>query len=171
TLTTPSNVMNSRRAMGSPLLTSAPYIGTRKRSLCITANFVCPDRNGSNSVIAVMSAARRLFRRKRKSVRDHADDLAIWIRALAGGKLFHPNYQRQWLDSLEPQDPSKPLGQKYGYGISQITFGPNSMYFHGGEMPGYNSFMGYDPVNDVTLVIWTNLTLRSTASPPPTASC
>src|SRR5262249_42165253 len=42
-----------------------------------------------------------------------ADDLAIWMRALAGGKLFHADYQRQWLDSLEPQDPSKPLGQKY----------------------------------------------------------
>ena len=26
-------------------------------------------------------------------------------------------------------------------------------------MPGYQSFMGYDPENDVTLVIWTNLTL------------
>ena len=26
-------------------------------------------------------------------------------------------------------------------------------------MPGYQSFMGYDPANDVTLVIWTNLTL------------
>jgi D-alanyl-D-alanine carboxypeptidase len=39
-----------------------------------------------------------------------------------------------------------------------MTFGPNSLYFHGGEMPGYNSFMGYDPVNDVTLIIWTNLT-------------
>jgi D-alanyl-D-alanine carboxypeptidase len=33
------------------------------------------------------------------------------------------------------------------------------VYFHGGEMPGYNSFMGHDPVNDVTLVVWTNLTL------------
>jgi D-alanyl-D-alanine carboxypeptidase len=81
------------------------------------------------------------------------------MRALVGGKLFDANYQRQWIDSLEPQEPSKPLGQKYGYGISQITFGPNSVYFHGGEIPGYNSFMGYDPVNDVTLVIWTNLTL------------
>ncbi|MGH7838570.1 MAG: serine hydrolase domain-containing protein, partial [Candidatus Binataceae bacterium] len=88
-----------------------------------------------------------------------ADDLAIWMRALVGGKLFDANYQRQWLDSLEPQDPSKPLGQKYGYGMSKITFGPNSVYFHGGEMPGYNSFMGYDPVNDVTLIIWTSLTI------------
>jgi D-alanyl-D-alanine carboxypeptidase len=26
-------------------------------------------------------------------------------------------------------------------------------------MPGYNSFIGRDPANDVTLVIWTSLTL------------
>jgi CubicO group peptidase (beta-lactamase class C family) len=88
-----------------------------------------------------------------------ADDLAIWMRALVGGKVLGADTQRQWLTSPEPEDPSKPLGQKYGYGIAQMTFGPNSVYFHGGEMPGYNSFMGYDPVNDVTLVIWTSLTV------------
>jgi len=63
------------------------------------------------------------------------------MRALVGGRLFEAGYQRQWLDSPEPQDPSKLLGQKYGYGISQIIFGPNSLYFHGGEMPGYNSYI------------------------------
>jgi D-alanyl-D-alanine carboxypeptidase len=94
-----------------------------------------------------------------------ADDLAIWMRALVGGKLFDAHYRRQWLDSLEPQDPSKPLGQKYGYGISQITFGPNSVYFHGGETPGYNSFMGYDPVNAVTLIVWTSLTISLDGKP------
>lgn len=94
-----------------------------------------------------------------------ADDLAIWIRALVGGKLFDAYYQRQWLDSVEPQDPSKPLGQKYGYGISQIIFGPSSVYFHGGEMPGYNSFMGYDPVNDVTLIVWTSLSISLDGRP------
>ena len=94
-----------------------------------------------------------------------ADDLAIWMRALVGGKLFDAHSLRQWLDSPEPQDPSKPLGQKYGYGISQITFGPNSVYFHGGEMPGYNSFMGYDPVNAVTLIVWTSLTISLDGKP------
>src|SRR5262245_2555469 len=95
-----------------------------------------------------------------------ADDLAIWMRALVGGKLFDANYQRQWLDSLEPLDPRpKPLGQKYGYGISQITFGPNSLYIHDGEMPGYNSYTGYDPVNDVTLIIWTSLTVSLDGKP------
>ena len=93
------------------------------------------------------------------------NDLAIWMRALVGGKLFDADHQRQWLGSLEPQDPSKPLGQKYGFGISQIIFGPNSVYFHGGEMPGYNSFMGYDPINDVTLIIRTSLTISLDAKP------
>ena len=94
-----------------------------------------------------------------------ADDLATWMRALVGGKVFNADYQRQWLDSLEPEDPGKPAGQKYGYGITQLSFGPNRVYFHGGEMPGYNSFMGYDPVNDVTLIIWTSLTLSLDGQP------
>jgi D-alanyl-D-alanine carboxypeptidase len=94
-----------------------------------------------------------------------ADDLATWMRALVGGKILDADYQRRWLDSPEPEDPSKPLGQKYGYGITQMTFGPNSLYFHGGEMPGYNSFMGYDSVNDVTLIVWTNLTISLDGQP------
>lgn len=31
------------------------------------------------------------------------------------------------------------------------------MFFHNGELPGYNTFTGYDPVSRVTLVIWTSL--------------
>jgi D-alanyl-D-alanine carboxypeptidase len=94
-----------------------------------------------------------------------ANDLANWMRALLGGKILDADYQRQWLDSPEPEDSNKPLGQKYGYGITLMTFGPNSLYFHGGEMPGYNSFMGYDPVNDVTLIVWTNLTISLDGKP------
>jgi len=33
------------------------------------------------------------------------------------------------------------------------------MYYHGGDIPGYNSFMGYDLSNQVTLVVWTTLTV------------
>jgi D-alanyl-D-alanine carboxypeptidase len=90
-----------------------------------------------------------------------ADDLATWMKALVSGKVFNADYHQQWLTSLQPEDPAAgPDGQKYGYGISYQRFGPNaSMYYHGGELPGFNSFMGYDPDNDVTLVIWTNLTL------------
>ncbi|MGX9787404.1 serine hydrolase domain-containing protein [Mycobacterium sp. MMS18-G62] len=89
-----------------------------------------------------------------------ADDLATWMKALVSGKLFNAEYHHQWLTSLQAEDPDAPNGQKYGYGISYQRFGPNAaMYYHGGELPGFNSFMGYDPDNDVALVIWTNLTL------------
>ena len=39
------------------------------------------------------------------------------------------------------------------------------MYFHGGETPGYNSFIGYDLSNQVTLVVWTNLTVSLDEQP------
>ena len=48
-----------------------------------------------------------------------ADDLATWMRALVGGKVLDADYQRQWLESLEAEDPGKPDGQKYGYGITR----------------------------------------------------
>jgi len=86
-----------------------------------------------------------------------ADDLASWIKALVGGRVFNANYQHRWVDSLQPEDPGKPKGQKYGYGIAQLSWGPNTIYFHGGETPGYNSKISYDPANDMTLIVWTNL--------------
>lgn len=94
-----------------------------------------------------------------------ADDLAAWMDALVGGELFDPEWHRLWLDSPEAQDPGAPEGQKYGYGISKVAWGPNRLYFHGGEMPGYNSFMGHDPVSDMTLVIWTTLTVSLDGRP------
>lgn len=89
-----------------------------------------------------------------------AADLTAWMRALVTGKVFDEQYQRLWLASPLAEDPGAPDGQKYGYGISYQRFGPRAaMFYHGGELPGFNSFMGYDPENDVSLVIWTNLTL------------
>jgi D-alanyl-D-alanine carboxypeptidase len=94
-----------------------------------------------------------------------ANDLATWIQALVAGRILNAEYQRRWLDSVRPEDPNKPDGQRYGYGIAQLRWGPNRLYFHGGETPGYNSFMGYDLTNQVTLVVWTNLTVSLDGSP------
>lgn len=89
-----------------------------------------------------------------------ADDMATWIKALVSGEVFNTDYHDQWLNSLQAEDPDAPDGQKYGYGISYQRFGPDAaMYYHGGELPGFNSFIGHDPDNDVTLVVWTNLTV------------
>jgi D-alanyl-D-alanine carboxypeptidase len=84
-----------------------------------------------------------------------ATDLATWIDALIEGRVLNAEYQARWRDSLRPED--KPDGQEYGYGIIRIHWGSNEMLFHGGETAGYQSFIGYDPTNRVTLVIWTNL--------------
>jgi D-alanyl-D-alanine carboxypeptidase len=39
------------------------------------------------------------------------------------------------------------------------------MYYHLGELPGFNSFSGYDPVNKVTIVLWSNLTVAPDSRP------
>jgi D-alanyl-D-alanine carboxypeptidase len=64
-----------------------------------------------------------------------ANDVATWIQAVVGGKVLNADYQRQWLDSLQPEEPSKPDGQKYGYGISQISWGPNTIIFTAARCP------------------------------------
>jgi D-alanyl-D-alanine carboxypeptidase len=88
-----------------------------------------------------------------------AEDLATWIQALATGRVLDATYQRQWLNSPRPEDPSKPDGQTYGFGIGQLRWSANVIYFHGGETAGYNSFIGHDIANQMTLVVWTNLTV------------
>ncbi|MGU3502539.1 serine hydrolase domain-containing protein [Mycobacterium sp. C31M] len=98
-----------------------------------------------------------------------AADLATWIEALVTGTVFDAETHRQWVAGLQPEDPAHPEGQQYGYGIAHQRFGPDAaMFYHGGELPGFNSFMGHDPENAVTLVIWTNLTVapdgRTTAN-------
>ncbi|MGA7904740.1 MAG: serine hydrolase domain-containing protein, partial [Terrimicrobiaceae bacterium] len=39
-----------------------------------------------------------------------ANDLVTWMQALVGGRVFNADYQHRWLDSLQPEDPSKPHG-------------------------------------------------------------
>jgi D-alanyl-D-alanine carboxypeptidase len=52
-----------------------------------------------------------------------SDDLATWIKALVGGRVLNAAYQGRWFDNLQPEDPSKPEGQKYGYGIAELSWG------------------------------------------------
>lgn len=98
-----------------------------------------------------------------------AHDLAIWMDALVGGKVLDGEYQQRWADSPRAEDPDNPAGQWYGHGITRQTVGDVTLTFHGGETAGYNSFMGVDPANDMTLVVWTNQpvavdTMRQTAN-------
>ena len=87
-----------------------------------------------------------------------AADLATWLNALGSGKVLKPEMQRIWQDSAKIVDPKNSYNW-YGYGIGQLKWGSNTIDLHGGETPGFNSEAAYDPDNDMTFVIWTNLTM------------
>lgn len=91
-------------------------------------------------------------------------DLAHWVEALGGGGLLSPTLQKERLASVQPVPiPLPPLPDpQYGWGIAKI--GP--LYGHTGELPGFNSFMGYDPEQKVTIVVWTNLAPAADGRPP-----
>ena len=82
-----------------------------------------------------------------------ADDLATWAKALGDGSVLNAEWQQKRIDSLQPTDPSNPSSSRYGLALAGL--GP--LYGHTGELPGFNSVALYDPVHDVTLVVWANL--------------
>jgi D-alanyl-D-alanine carboxypeptidase len=82
-----------------------------------------------------------------------AEDLATYVKPLVTGGLLDAAVQKQRLDSLAPTDPADPNSASYGLALAR--FGP--MIGHDGALPGYQSFMGYDPAAGNTLIVLTNL--------------
>ena len=80
-------------------------------------------------------------------------NLATWATAMGDGTLLNPTWQRRRMESIQPIDPANPASLGYGMGIAK--FGP--MYGHTGELPGFQSFCGYDPDKKIALAVWANL--------------
>ena len=82
------------------------------------------------------------------------ENLATYIEALVGSDtLLNPDFQEQRLASIQ-SDPDQP--DVAAYGLALAKFGP--MVGHDGSLPGYQSFMGYDPETKTTLIVLCNLT-------------
>ena len=79
-------------------------------------------------------------------------DLVTYIQALVGGGLLSDAMQKTRLDSIRPINPAAP---ELGYGLALAKFGP--LYGHTGELPGYNTFTGYDPQRKIMVVVWASL--------------
>jgi D-alanyl-D-alanine carboxypeptidase len=94
-----------------------------------------------------------------------ANDLVDWVRAMVDGKLLNAEMQRRRLASVQPTDPKDPTSASYGLGIAKF----GNLYGHTGEMSGYNAFIGHDRVNNVTVVVWTNLAPAIDGRDPATA--
>jgi D-alanyl-D-alanine carboxypeptidase len=83
-----------------------------------------------------------------------AGELATYVKALVGGGLLDARMQKIRLDSI------RPITSGAGYGLGIAQFGP--MYGHDGQLPGFSSFMAYDPNTRTTLIIGANLSAEPT---------
>jgi D-alanyl-D-alanine carboxypeptidase len=82
-----------------------------------------------------------------------ARDLARWSEAIVTDELLCDDVQKERIDSVmnvEVTDPEQAV-----YGLALAKFGP--VLGHTGELPGFNTFMGSDPTEGITLVVWANL--------------
>ncbi|WP_064441970.1 serine hydrolase domain-containing protein [Hoyosella altamirensis] len=83
-----------------------------------------------------------------------AEDLADYVEELVAGETLLPSsLQQERLDSVTPINPDDPASP--GYGLALAQFGP--MLGHDGSLPGYQSFMAYDPDRELTLIVLCNL--------------
>lgn len=79
------------------------------------------------------------------------DDLRRWAPALATGTLLSPELQRERLTFVPTSD--APGAPGYGLAIADVE----GFLGHDGQIPGYTSFMGYDPDRCATVVVLANL--------------
>jgi D-alanyl-D-alanine carboxypeptidase len=88
------------------------------------------------------------------------NDLRIWAKALATGELLSSETQKERLSWVSP---SPSPGTQYGLAIAEF---PGSFLGHDGQLPGFNSFVGYQPQKDTTVVVATNLYSAPDGSQP-----
>jgi D-alanyl-D-alanine carboxypeptidase len=79
-------------------------------------------------------------------------DLQIWAKALATGRLLSAATQKQRLTWVN------------GYGLGVADFG--GFLGHNGQIPGFESFMGYRPQDGATIIVFTNLDTAPDGSKP-----
>ena len=90
------------------------------------------------------------------------DELARYARALVRGDYLPKDLQQRRLTTLQPTDPTNPNSAQYGLALGRF----GSFYGHTGELPGFNTFMGYDPDRDVALVVNASLASAPDGRPP-----
>ena len=72
--------------------------------------------------------------------------------------MLNAEYQRRWLDSLQPEDPSKPKANSTGTASPSLA-GDRTRFIFTAARPRLQLEIGYDPANNMTLIVWTNLTV------------
>ncbi|SAK56627.1 Serine-type D-Ala-D-Ala carboxypeptidase [Caballeronia ptereochthonis] len=76
--------------------------------------------------------------------------LAAYVQRMVGGGYLNADLQAQRLASCKSVQPSDPMAASYCLGLAKF----GTFYGHTGEIPGFNTFMGYDPATKTTIVTW-----------------
>lgn len=76
--------------------------------------------------------------------------LAAFVQRMVGGGYLNADMQAKRLASCTPIQPSDPNSASYCLGLAKF----GTFYGHTGEIPGFNTFMGYDPATQTTIVTW-----------------
>jgi D-alanyl-D-alanine carboxypeptidase len=91
-------------------------------------------------------------------------DLHIWAKALATGRLLSAATHKEQLRFVNLGN--KWLGKAFGYGLGVADFG--GFLGHNGSLPGYQSWMGYQPRQGATIIVLVNLNVAASDTEPPT---
>ncbi|MGV3654655.1 MAG: serine hydrolase domain-containing protein [Noviherbaspirillum sp.] len=82
-----------------------------------------------------------------------AKELAAFVQVLIGGGYLNDTLQAGRLASCFMPDASTPEFDLYCWGLTKH----GQFFGHTGSLPGYNTYMGYDPITKTTIVVWTTL--------------
>lgn len=89
-------------------------------------------------------------------------DLQIWAKALATGQLLSAATQKERLSWVNLGQVW--IGKELDYGLGVANFG--GFIGHNGDLPGFQSFMGYMPQKKATIIVLANLDVAPDGSTP-----
>ena len=81
-------------------------------------------------------------------------DLLKWQQGLFGGKLLKPETLQTYVAPVD----FEAFGEaKYASGVLVEDIEGQTVYWHGGGIEGFNTWLGHDPAKDITVVVLANL--------------
>lgn len=92
----------------------------------------------------------------------NVEELGLYARALVRGTYLSPEMHAARMESPIPIDPNAPEKNAYGWGFARM----GRAYGHTGSAPGFNSYMGHVPEEDLTVIVFTNLSDSPAGEPP-----
>jgi D-alanyl-D-alanine carboxypeptidase len=129
-----------------PLAHGYRFVGTKRTAKPIDLD----DGSGIAPFRSVVTAAGGAG-----SIAGTSSDLALWARALYGGKVLGPEGTAMLLSDFRKTRDYLP-GVVYGYGVQAFTIDGHPSLGHSGRLLGFRSAVRHFPIDGVTIAVLTN---------------